>query len=203
MWALWSPCKRTGNDVQTNVFKEAVWLIRRRFNTEYSSKYVLQVFLKDESGRFGYKFEPDDKISQNAYNRRYIGRDAGRNSTASNRKRIDKIQNDNSWRNTSKSSSKNETPTQILRRLTKELRKELYYTQFDISERFPEKPTETADISDEIKYSKELIEAVKQAVIENGTNKAKQALTRLEGLLSNDKIKEIQSVVEEERKAWI
>jgi len=100
----------------------------------------------------------------------------------------------------SKSSARHETPTQILRRLTKELRKELYYTQFDLSEKFPEKPTETADLSDEIDYSKKLIEVVKEAVEECGTKKAKKALAKVEELLEGDKIKEIQSAVDEDAK---
>ena len=100
----------------------------------------------------------------------------------------------------SKSSAKHETPTQILRRLTKELRKELYYTQFELSERFPEKPGETADLNDEIEYSKKLIEAVQKAVCENGTKKAKKSLARVEELLKNDRIKEIQSAVDEDAK---
>jgi transposase len=66
-----------------------------------------------------------------------------------------------------KTSAKHETPTQILRRLTKELRKELYRTQLELSEMFPDKPGETADLADEIEYSKKLIDAVKRAVLES------------------------------------
>jgi IS5 family transposase len=100
----------------------------------------------------------------------------------------------------SKSSAKHETPTQILRRMTKELRKELYRTQFEISEKFPEKPTETADINDEIEYSKNLINAIKNAVFDCGTQKAKKSLEKVEELLENDKIKGIQSAVDEDAK---
>ena len=100
----------------------------------------------------------------------------------------------------SKSSAKHETPTQILRRLTKELRKELYRTQIELSESFPEKPQETSDLSEEIEYSKNLIDTVKKAILENGTEKAKKALCRVEELLENDKIKEIQSGVDEDAK---
>jgi transposase len=100
----------------------------------------------------------------------------------------------------SKASAKHETPTQILRRMTKELRKELYYTQFELSEKFPEKPTETADLNDEINYSKELIEAVGEDVAANGTDKAKKALAKIEELLGNDRIREIQSAVDEDAK---
>ena len=100
----------------------------------------------------------------------------------------------------SKTSAKYETPTQILRRMTKELRKELYYTQHELSRNFPDKPSETADLSDEIEYSKKLIEATKQSISESGTKKAKKALARVEELLENDKIKEIQSAVDEDAK---
>jgi transposase len=99
-----------------------------------------------------------------------------------------------------KASAKHETPTQILRRMTKELRKELYRTQFEISEKFPEKPMETADLSEEIEYSKKLLEAVKKAVLESGTAKAKKSLVRVSELLENDRIKEIQSAVDEDAK---
>ena len=100
----------------------------------------------------------------------------------------------------SKSSAKHETPTQILRRLTKGLRKELYRTQFELSGSFPEKPVETADLNDEIEYSKRLVETVKTSVMEAGTAKSKKALAKVEGLLADDKIKKIQSVVDEDAK---
>jgi transposase len=100
----------------------------------------------------------------------------------------------------SKSSAKHETPTQILRRLTKSLRKELYRTQFELSGSFPEKPVETADLNDEIDYSKKLVEAVKSSVMGYGTAKSKKALAKVEELLENEKIKEIQSIIDEDAK---
>jgi IS5 family transposase len=100
----------------------------------------------------------------------------------------------------SKSTARQETPTQILRRVTKELRKEIYRTQLDLSEIFPEKPIETAELREEIEYSKKLIEVIKERVTENGTQKAKKALSKVEELLENDKIKEIQSAVDEDAK---
>jgi transposase len=99
-----------------------------------------------------------------------------------------------------KASAKHETPTQILRRKTKELRKEIYYTQPELSGKFPEKPIETAELSEEIEYSKKLLEAIKESVSESGTPKAKKALLRIEELLQGDKIKEIQSAVDEDAK---
>jgi len=84
--------------------------------------------------------------------------------------------------------------------MTKELRKELYRTQYELSEKFPEKPIETADLSEEIEYSNKLIEAVKKGVLGDGTVKARKALVRVEELLENDRIKEIQSAVDEDAK---
>jgi len=98
----------------------------------------------------------------------------------------------------SKTSAKHQTPTQILRHLTKNLRKELYRTQFELSSNFPDKPLETADLSEEILYSQKLINAIRQAVEENGSPKAKKALSKIENLLKSDKIKEIQSLIDED-----
>jgi IS5 family transposase len=100
----------------------------------------------------------------------------------------------------SKSSTKHETPTQILRRFTKELRKEIYRNEFELSGKFPEKPLETADLNDEIEYSKKLVEATKTAVNKSGSDKTKKLLQKVAGLLENDKIKEIQSAVDEDAK---
>jgi transposase len=99
-----------------------------------------------------------------------------------------------------KASARQETPTQILRRHSKELRKEIYRTQHELSEEFPEKPIETAELSEEIEYSKELIERVKKALEENGTEKAKKLMAKIIELLIDDKIKEIQSAADEDAK---
>jgi hypothetical protein len=53
---------------------------------------------------------------------------------------------------------------------------------------------------DEIEYSKKLIEAVKETVGQSGTMKSKKALKKIEELLENDKIREIQSAVDEDAK---
>lgn len=100
----------------------------------------------------------------------------------------------------SKSSTKHETPTQILRRFTKELRKELYNSQPKLAELFPEKPEITADLNEEIAYSRELLEQVMNGVNELGTSKSKKLLNRISELLNSDKIKEIQSAVDEDAK---
>lgn len=100
----------------------------------------------------------------------------------------------------SKSSAKHETPTQILRRYTKELRKEIYRTQYELSDNFPQKPEITADLNEEITYSQELINKIKDSIDTFGSDKARKLMTRVENLLKDDKIKEIQSAIDEDAK---
>ena len=100
----------------------------------------------------------------------------------------------------SKASARQETPTQILRRLTKGLRKELYHTQFELSAKFPDKPMETGNLSEEIEYSRRLIESIRQTVEANGSPKAKKALLKIEELLASDNIKTMQSLVDVDAK---
>lgn len=59
-----------------------------------------------------------------------------------------------------KSSATKESKRDQLRRLTRNLRKAVYKTNYNLSELFPKKPDDFADIQAEIKYSDELIEAL-------------------------------------------
>jgi len=88
-----------------------------------------------------------------------------------------------------------ETPTQILRRMTKALRREIYNTQVDLAQYFPEKPTETSSINEEIEYTKALT-----SVLENKLNhkNAQKLLAKITELLNDDKIKNIQSSADED-----
>jgi len=88
-----------------------------------------------------------------------------------------------------------ETPTQILRRMTKTLRKEIYKTQIDLAEYFPEKPSETATIEEEIEYSKSLVAALEKRLNYKATQKL---LKRVKDILEDDKIKSIQSANDED-----
>ncbi|MDR2911150.1 MAG: IS1182 family transposase [Bacteroidales bacterium] len=99
-----------------------------------------------------------------------------------------------------KSSAKHETPTQILRRYTKELRKEIYRTQYELSNNFPEKPEITSDLNEEIAYSRKLIDSIKQMVDVSGSDKSRKMVRRVENLLKDDKIKDIQSAVDKDAK---
>lgn len=50
------------------------------------------------------------------------------------------------------------SPTQILRNMSKQLRKEIYKNAFELSGKFPEKPSLGAGLDEEIAYTKELLE---------------------------------------------
>jgi hypothetical protein len=76
----------------------------------------------------------------------------------------------------------------------------LYRTQFELSEKFPEKPEETADLNDEIAYSKKLLEAIQAEVARTGSRKAKAAASRVADLLENEKTRKIQSAADEDAK---
>jgi IS5 family transposase len=89
----------------------------------------------------------------------------------------------------------NGTPTQILRRMTKTLRKEKYKTQVELAEHFPEKPAPTAMIEDEIEYSKLFVAALEDKLSRKTSQKL---LERVKELLEDDKIKSIQSEGDEE-----
>jgi len=88
-----------------------------------------------------------------------------------------------------------ETPTQILRRMTKTLRKEIYKTQVELSENFPEKPSLTSTIEDEIEYTRQLVNSVQDKLTYKATQKL---LKRIEELLEGEKIKSIQSENDED-----
>jgi IS5 family transposase len=99
-----------------------------------------------------------------------------------------------------RSKSKQETPTQALRRISKELRKVIYKQDFSLSNEFPEKPTETATLEQEIEYSKELIAVIEKRLKDQTNAIIEKNLLKLKFLLEDDKIKEIQSAVDEDAK---
>lgn len=92
------------------------------------------------------------------------------------------------------------TPTQILRELSKGLRKEIYRTKPEMKEKFPEKPSEDKPLEEEINYTKELIEVIKKEITEETDKKIKNAVRHIDELLESDKIKEIQSASDEDAK---
>lgn len=88
-----------------------------------------------------------------------------------------------------------ETPTQILRRMAKSLRKEIYKTQPELAEHFPEKPSETATVEEEIEYAHKLVKELEERLDHKATQKL---LSRVKEMLEGDKIKSIQSENDED-----
>ena len=95
---------------------------------------------------------------------------------------------------------KHQTPTEILRKLTKELRMELYKTNYDLTENLPEKPVLTAELSEEIEYTGKLVETVRSGIAARGSEKAKELLRKATELLKDEKVRELQSLADEEAK---
>lgn len=98
--------------------------------------------------------------------------------------------------------SKNDrkTPTQVLRELSKNLRKEIYKSEPNIKEYFPEKPEDTATLEEEINYTKKLLKAIKEKMTEQTSDKIKRKYKKVEEMLQNSKIEEIQSAIDVDAK---
>lgn len=92
------------------------------------------------------------------------------------------------------------TPTQILRELSKNLRKEIYRNEPEMKESFPAKPEETATLEEEIKYTQKLVEVIKSKITDKTEEKIKKRLEKVEKMLKDEKIKEIQSAVDKDAK---
>ena len=96
------------------------------------------------------------------------------------------------------SKGQKKTPTQILRELSKNLRKEIYRSSPEIKESFPDKPDERATLEEEIEYTKKLIEAIEGKLTEETDEKIKKRFRKVKEMLESDKIKEIQSLADED-----
>mgnify|MGYP000923586506 CR=1 FL=1 len=85
------------------------------------------------------------------------------------------------------------SPTQILRDMSKQLRKEVYKTAFELSERFPEKPSLEAGLDEEISYTKELLQVLEEGVKSCGNKKIQKLSQEMKELLEDEQLKEIRS----------
>ena len=92
------------------------------------------------------------------------------------------------------------TPTQILRELSKNLRKEIYRTSPEMKEKFPTKPSEEDTLEEEIEYTKKLIEVVKKEADEKTDKKVKNKIKHIEEILNSKQIEEIQSLSDTDAK---
>lgn len=83
--------------------------------------------------------------------------------------------------------------TQVLRDLSKQLRKEIYKSMYDLSGKFPEKPDVTAELSEEIEYTRKLLECTEKEIAECENQKIKKIYNKIKDLLDTDRIREIRS----------
>ena len=90
------------------------------------------------------------------------------------------------------------SPTQILRDLSKQLRKEIYKNAYDLSESFPENPSLEAGLDEEIAYTEALLSVLKEGIAACGNKKIQDLAERIRGLLDTDKIREIRSKDDED-----
>ena len=88
--------------------------------------------------------------------------------------------------------------TQVLRELTKQLRKEIYKHEYDLSERFPEKPSIEAELSEEVAYTYELLEKIQGGVEASDNAEIKALYNRIKELLDGDRIRQIRSKDDED-----
>ncbi len=85
------------------------------------------------------------------------------------------------------------SPTQILRDMSKQLRKEIYKTAFELSEQFPEKPSLEAGLDEEIAYTKELLRILEEGIESCGNKKIQKLSREMKELLEDERLKEIRS----------
>ena len=85
------------------------------------------------------------------------------------------------------------SPTQILRDMSKQLRKEIYKNAFELSEKFPEKPSLEAGLEEETAYTKELLLALEDGIAACGNEKIQGISKKMKELLENEQIRDIRS----------
>jgi transposase len=90
------------------------------------------------------------------------------------------------------------TVTQVLRDLSKQLRREIYREMLGLSENFPDKPVETADLADEIEYTYRLLESVGEEILQSEKAGLIELYERIKELLDTDRIREIRSKTDED-----
>ncbi len=90
------------------------------------------------------------------------------------------------------------TVTQVLRELSKQLRREIYREMVELAEKFPEKPSATAELADEIEYTRQLLENVGTEILQSENAQLIELYKRIKELLETDRIREIRSKDDED-----
>lgn len=88
--------------------------------------------------------------------------------------------------------------TQVLRELSRTLRKEIYRYEYDLSEKFPEKPSVEADLTEEIVYTNKLLESIRKGVERSENKRIREMYQRIKELLDSGHIREIRSKDDED-----
>ena len=94
--------------------------------------------------------------------------------------------------------ARGKTVTQVLRDLSKQLRREIYREMVELSEKFPDKPSETAELAEEIEYTYKLLESVGEDIVQSEKGTLIEVYERIKELLDTDRIREIRSKVDED-----
>ncbi len=64
---------------------------------------------------------------------------------------------------------------------------------YDLAEKFPEKPSQTAELSEEIEYTYRMLENIGADVLKSNNSKVIALYEHIKELLDTDKIREIRS----------
>jgi transposase len=88
--------------------------------------------------------------------------------------------------------------TQVLRELSKQFRKEIYKHEYNLSEKFPDKPSIEAELSEEIDYTRQLLESVREGVEQSSNKEIRDLYNRIKELLDSEKIYKIRSKDDED-----
>ena len=94
--------------------------------------------------------------------------------------------------------AKAKSPTQILRELSKQLRREIYREMIELSEKFPGKPEISADLAEEIEYTYRLLNSVEEEILQSEKSALIALYERIKELLDTDRIREIRSKADED-----
>lgn len=90
------------------------------------------------------------------------------------------------------------TVTQVLRELSKQLRREIYREMVELSDKFPEKPGETAELTEEIEYTYRLLENIGVDILQSEKSTLIELYERIKELLDTDRIRDIRSKTDED-----
>ena len=88
--------------------------------------------------------------------------------------------------------------TRVLREISKQFRREIYREMEELSEKFPERPSETAELVDEIDYTYRLLESVGAEILQSEKVALIELYERIKELLDTDRIREIRSKNDED-----